>query len=71
MNSIRDEIKQVQEAKDNRLRNTLTDLTALASTYYDPTGISASVIRSTKPKNKYSCRSCYEPTKYDTETSRN
>ena len=54
MNSIRDEIKEVQKAKDNRLRNTLTDLTALASTYYDPTGISANVIRSTKPKNKYS-----------------
>ena len=54
MDMIKDEISQVKEAKDNRLRNTLTDLTALASTYYDPTGISAGIIRSTKYKNKYS-----------------
>tara|TARA_R100000734_G_C3305957_1_gene96439 strand:- start:41 stop:790 length:750 start_codon:yes stop_codon:yes gene_type:complete len=54
MDSIKDEIKEVKDAKKNRFRNTLTDLTALASTYYDPTGITGSIIRSTKPKNKYS-----------------
>jgi len=54
MNQIKNEIKQVEDAKKNILRNTVTDIAALASTYYDPTGVTGSIIRSTKFKNKYS-----------------
>ncbi len=54
MEQIKNEIKQVEDAKKNQLRNTVTDIAALASTFYDPTGTTGSVIKSTKFKNKYS-----------------
>ncbi len=50
---LQDELNQIKDAKKNQFRNTLTDLAAVGSRFYDPTGISAEVIKSTKYKNKY------------------
>tara|TARA_R100000278_G_scaffold34765_1_gene31285 strand:+ start:890 stop:1747 length:858 start_codon:yes stop_codon:yes gene_type:complete len=54
MKSVEGEIKKVKEAKRQSLRNTLTEVAALASTAIDPTGITGGVLRATKFENEYS-----------------
>ena len=44
------EKKEVEKARDNALRNTVTEVAALASSTIDPTGLTGNVIRSTKFK---------------------
>ena len=47
------EKKEVEKARDNALRNTVTEVAALASSTIDPTGLTGNVIRSTKFRNRY------------------
>tara|TARA_R100000353_G_scaffold6021_5_gene8229 strand:- start:3823 stop:4644 length:822 start_codon:yes stop_codon:yes gene_type:complete len=47
------EKKEVEKARDNALRNAVTEVAALASKKIDPTGITGDVIRSTKFRNRY------------------
>ena len=54
MKSVENEMKKVKEAKRQSLRNTLTEVAALASTAIDPTGITGGVLRATKFENEYS-----------------
>ena len=47
------EKKEVEKARDNALRNAVTEVAALASSTIDPTGLTGNVIRSTKFRNRY------------------